>query len=136
MGWLYEETEIEEVPEKAYGFIYIITNLISGRKYLGRKYFTKAHSRQVKGKIKKSRIESDWKAYWGSNTELQEDVKQHGEDNFKREIIHIGFSRGEINYVEAKEIFVRGCLESNDWYNGWVSYKGHASSLGRLKPKE
>jgi hypothetical protein len=133
MSWIYKGQEITAPPLKAFGFVYQITNLISGKKYIGRKYFSKAHTTQVKGKKKKSRIESDWLTYWGSNSELQADVAAHGPENFRREILYIGFTRGTVNYMESKFIMVYECLESDDWYNGWMSCKVNKSwVLGKL----
>ena len=81
--WFYHNT-IEQFKEDDiqdhYGFVYLITHIETGRKYIGKKFFTKAKTKQVKGKKKKLRVSSDWQTYWGSNTELQEEVKINGED--------------------------------------------------------
>jgi hypothetical protein len=47
--WLYEDKEFEHSGEW-YGFIYLIENLKNGRKYIGRKYLTKAGTKTIKGK--------------------------------------------------------------------------------------
>lgn len=133
MLWIYNGEELHTPPDNAFGFVYIIENLLTGKRYLGRKYFSKAHTRQVKGKKKRSRIASDWMDYWGSNSDLLKDVKELGKENFKRTIIYIGYTRGTVNYMEAKLIMVNECLESNDWYNGWISCKVNKSwVLGKL----
>ena len=101
--WTYENELIsEDISAKYYGFIYCITNLQNGKKYIGRKYFTKSSSKQVKGKRKKIRKESDWKDYWGSSQKLIEEITQIGVGNFKREVIRLCKTRGECNYWEAK----------------------------------
>lgn len=111
--WTYENELIsEEVSTKYYGFIYCITNLQNGKKYIGRKYFTKASSKQVKGKRKKIRKESDWKDYWGSSAKLLEEVNQIGAHNFERQIIRLCKTRGECNYWEAKIQFDLNVLTS------------------------
>jgi len=77
----------------------------------------------VKGKKKKFKVISDWLSYYGSNTELQNDVQVHGKESFKREIIHLCKSKGECGYLEAKEQFDRCVLESQDYYNAWIMVK-------------
>ena len=34
MTWLFEHTPIETLPEDCVGFVYLITNTVSGRKYI------------------------------------------------------------------------------------------------------
>jgi hypothetical protein len=104
-----------------FGMVYLITNTRTGRKYVGKKFFTKAARRQVKGKSKKVRIASDWEKYFGSNKVIQEEVKTLGEDVFKREILHLCKSRSECSYWETWEIFNRDALRTDDYYNDWVS---------------
>ena len=92
MTWFYHNTTKEFTEEDIkdyFGFVYLITNTQTGRKYIGKKFFTKSKTRQIKGKKKKSRVSSDWMKYWGSNTELQEEVKLLGEGIFRREILHL-----------------------------------------------
>jgi len=109
--WFYEEKEIDhELSIKYYGFIYCIEHMPSGKKYIGRKYFTKAATKQVKGKRKKIRKDSDWKDYWGSSTKLLEEIEKLGKENFKRTIIRLCKTRGECNYWEAKLQFEQDVL--------------------------
>ena len=83
--WYYyntaEEFKEEDIGDH-WGFVYLITHITSGKKYIGKKFFTKSKTRQVKGKKKKSRVASDWQTYWGSNLPLQEDVKRNGEEQY------------------------------------------------------
>ena len=111
--WFYHNTAEQFKPEDAdgyFGFVYLITHNQTGRKYIGKKFFTKAGTRQVKGKKKKIRKTSDWETYWGSNTELQADVKANGEDQYTREILHLCKSRSACSYWETFEIFNRQAL--------------------------
>lgn len=103
------------------GFVYCITNIITGRKYLGKKLFTKAKTTQIKGKKKRSRVRSDWMDYYGSNKILQEEVKEQGTQNYKREILHLCKTLSEASYYETYEIFLQGALLGEDFYNEWVS---------------
>ena len=111
--WLFEDKEFMD-PEDYYGFIYMITNKITGKRYIGRKYFTKAATRQVKGKKRKTRKESDWSDYYGSSPSLLRDIEEFGKDNFHREIIRLCKTRGETNYWEARYQFEYKVLEVYD----------------------
>jgi hypothetical protein len=124
--------DTEDIADN-YGFVYCITNLSSEKKYIGKKFFTKSKTYQVKGKKKKSRVSSDWQTYWGSNTELQEEVKLNGEERYTREILHLCKSRSACSYWETFEIFSRHALLSDSYYNSWVTCKIHkAHVLGKI----
>lgn len=132
--WLFEGKEFTENDiGEYYGFVYRITNKINGRKYIGRKYLTRAGYKQVAGKRKKIRKASDWLVYWGSNKELLEDIKTHGEENFVRTILHLCKTRGECNYMELYEIVANDCLLRRDYYNSWVSAKIHRDHLKAIQ---
>src|SRR5574337_705808 len=128
--WIYKNNEFSD-PTGYYGMIYIITNLITGKQYIGRKYFTKSKIQQKTKtkKKKKLRVVSDWETYYGSSADLLSDVEKFGKDQFKREILRLYKNRGETNYYEAHEIITRGALFSDQFYNKWVSLKLHKSSL-------
>ena len=129
--WLYNDKELTDEDIKGhYGFIYQIDNLIDGRSYIGRKYFTKAGTKQVKGKKRKTRKESDWKDYYGSSPRLLEDIERLGKDNFKRSIIRLCKTRGETNYWEAKLQFKFEVLESDKYYNDNILVKFTRRNIG------
>ena len=127
--WTYNGQPFIE-PGEYYAFVYCITNLLSGRQYIGKKFFYSSKRKQV-NKVRKSyKVESDWKDYWSSSDELKADVQTLGAENFKREIIHLCRNKGTANYLEAKEQFVRQVLEDKDkWYNSWIQVKVHKSHL-------
>jgi len=138
MTWLYEGKDLEQLPEDCVGFVYLITNCVSGRKYIGKKLakFKKTTTRTVKykngNKRKKkirSQVDSDWREYYGSNLELIEDVKTLGPANFTREILYFCRSRAECSYVEAREQFSRRVLESEEYYNGHIQVRVHGSHI-------
>ena len=135
--WLLEEKEFED-PGDYFGYVYLITNNITGKKYIGRKYFTKAHTRQIKGKKKRSRIENDWKDYWGSCLPLLEDVSTLGAENFKREVIKLCKTRGETNYWEVKLQFEHNVLEAKlpnnepAYYNANIAMKFTRKNIGKI----
>ena len=127
--WLYNGEPFLE-PGEYYGFVYIITNKIDGRKYIGKKFFWSTKRKQVNKVRKRYKAESDWKTYWSSSDELQADVKRLGEECFTREIIHLCKNKGTANYLEAKEQFTRSVLENKDlWYNTWISVKVNRSHV-------
>lgn len=138
MTWTYQGNPIEQLPEDCAGFVYIITNLQSQRKYIGKKLakFRKTRQRTVKFKNGNKRkrkirtqVESDWRSYWGSSPELQRDIALLGNQNFSREIIHFCTSRAQCSYLEAKEQFTRQVLESDGWYNGHIQVRVHGSHI-------
>jgi hypothetical protein len=142
MSWLFESKTIEILPEDCVGFVYLITNNITGRKYIGKKLakFSKTTYKTVKlknGNKKRKRIrgkiESDWQTYYGSNEQLNKDVERLGAGNFTREILYYCRSKAECSYIEAREQFSRRVLESDDWYNGHIQVRVHGSHIRKLK---
>ena len=126
MTWYFHNTPSEFTEADIgdnFGFVYLITHNQTGRKYIGKKFFTKAATRQVKGKRKKIRKSSDWENYWGSNKKLQEDVKLNGSEQYTREILHLCKTRSECSYWETWEIFNCHALLHEHYYNEWVFCK-------------
>jgi len=138
MPWLYQNQIVKELPEDCVGFVYLITNTINGRMYIGKKLakFSKTTYKTVKQKngIKKrkkirSKIDSDWRDYYGSSPELTADVVALGVENFSREILYYCKSKSECSYIEAREQFSRKVLESADYYNGHIQVRVHGSHI-------
>ena len=138
MTWLYQNTPVETLPDSCVGFVYLITNNLNGRKYIGKKLakFSKTTYRVVNQKngIKKkkrirSKIDSDWQEYYGSSPELTADVIKLGAENFSREILYYCQSKSECSYIEAREQFSRRVLESADYYNGHIQVRVHGSHI-------
>jgi hypothetical protein len=138
MSWFFENKQIETLPEDCIGFVYLITNTLSGRKYIGKKLakFSKTTYKTVKlknGKKKrkkiKSKIDSDWQQYYGSNIELNEDIKQLGTENFTREILYYCRSKAECSYIDAREQINRKVLETDEYYNGHIQVRVHGSHI-------
>ena len=136
--WLYKDVEVKTLPDDCVGFVYIIVNLKTNRKYVGKKLakFSKTTYKTVvlkNGKKKKkkirSKIDSDWKDYYGSSKELNEDVEKLGTENFKREILFFCKSKAECSYVESREQFSRKVLESDDYYNNNIMCRIHGSHI-------
>lgn len=132
MPWTYQGKPIEQLPEDCEGFVYLITNTTNGKMYVGKKLAKFKKTRPpLKGRINKrrSKVESDWKDYWGSSDHLLADVAQLGEDKFTREILYICKSRGVMSYLEAREQFERRVLESDDYYNGIINVRVGGSRI-------
>jgi hypothetical protein len=105
--WLYKDKEYKgEDIQDWLGFVYLITNLATGKKYIGKKLLWFSKQRIIKGKKKKTKVESDWRTYWSSSEEVKADVLKLGESMFKREILHFCLNKGSTSYYEAKEQFI------------------------------
>ena len=136
--WTYKGTEVVALPEDCIGFVYIIVNVLTGKKYIGKKLakFSKTTYRVVKlknGNKKrkkiKSKIDSDWQTYFGSNDQLNKDIAELGSDNFTREILFYCTSKASCSYIEAREQFNHRVLESDDYYNGQIVCRIHGSHI-------
>jgi hypothetical protein len=142
MSWTYQGTPVETLPDDCVGFVYLITNTVTGRMYIGKKLakFSKTTYKTVKlknGNKKKKRIrgkvDSDWQEYYGSSPNLQKDIDTIGKDKFTREILYYCKSKAETSYIEAREQFDRKVLESDDYYNGHIQVRVHGSHIKKTK---
>jgi hypothetical protein len=130
--WWYNNEEVTSETVKDYvAFVYIITNLQSGKKYIGKKLLTKTRTKKIKGKTRKKKVvtESDWRDYFGSNDTLKRDVVELGTESFRREILDLCKSRGTANYLEAKYQFEHNVLESDQFYNDQIRVRVHRSHI-------
>lgn len=131
--WLHNDKEIGDDDIEGYAsFVYMITNLETGKRYLGKKVFKSVQRKKVKGKTRRKKVtkDSDWKSYFGSNKLLQEDVERLGQDRFKREILKLCKTRGTASYYEAKYQMQYEVLEHPDlWYNDWIMCKVHRTHI-------
>jgi hypothetical protein len=121
--WLYHDSPFEPTeldPKKIYGFVYLIENLVNGRKYVGKKLFFFKGFKTVKKKKKRILVESDWKTYYGSSNALQKDLDELGKENFRRVILHLCTSKSECSYLEMKEQVERNAILSDGYYNDQI----------------
>jgi len=134
--WIYKGKEFtSDDIGKYYGFVYRITNTINGHDYIGRKFFHTIKKRPpLKGKKNKrhSKVETDWKTYWGSSEQLLADINTHGKEKFTREIIRLCNTRGETNYCEAYYQFIEGVLLKENNYNGIINIRLGGNSVKGL----
>lgn len=130
--WVHNGQTFDETPEEYQGFVYMITDLNNNKKYIGKKFFwkpktlpvTKARKRRVK-----TRVESDWRLYYGSSTEVKLLVEKHGGESFTREILTLCKTKGECSYYEAKLQFQYDVLLSDEFYNEFIGCKIHSKHL-------
>ena len=108
--WIFEGTPfLSEDINDSFGFVYRITNTLTGKAYIGRKYFYQL--RKPRGGGRRVKSESNWKKYYGSSDELNEERRRLGDNSiFKREILSLHKSKGRVNYEETRQLFVHGVL--------------------------
>jgi hypothetical protein len=138
MTWYYEGDVIIEAPEDFEAFVYEITNLQSGKKYLGKKkLWRKVTKPPLKGQKRKrrSRVPSDWPDYYGSSDNVKEDLAKLGASNFKREVLRWCKTPAEASYFEAKMQFDRDVLLSDDYYNGIINCRINRSHIRKALGK-
>ena len=131
--WYYKGTTFtsDDIGD-FFGYVYLITNKTTGKKYIGRKYFVQ--KRKPKGGKRRVTSESDWKKYYGSSPELKADISRYGKDNFSREILSLHETLGKVNYEETKQLFLNNVLmESLD--DGTPMYY-NSNILGRYMKKD
>jgi hypothetical protein len=130
--WIYNNKEIGDEEIEGYAsFVYIITNLETGKKYIGKKIFKSIQRKKVKGKTRRKKVEkdSDWRKYFGSSGTLQEDVERLGQDRFRREILKLCKTRGTASYWEAYYIMTHHAIISENFYNESLQVRVHRSHV-------
>jgi len=145
VNWLYKGNKIDNIEDfgeyTPFGFVYIISNTVNNRIYIGKKFLQHKKTKKLGKKImaeqtgpgrKKTKevsyAESDWKTYWGSCKPLLEDVKHLGEGNFQREILDLAWSSKHLSYLEAKHQFKTDVLETNS-YNDNIQARYYRKDL-------
>ncbi len=138
MQWIYKNQPVEQLPTECVGFVYLITNTVSDRMYVGKKLarfkttrykmHTQKNGKKVRKKIRGA-VSSDWQDYFGSSDQLDKDIALLGKDKFRREILYYCRSKAELNYIEAREQFSRKVLESDQYYNGHIRVRVHGSLI-------
>ena len=130
--WIYNNEPFTEIPEKAIGFVYLITNTQNNKKYIGKKIFHFSKTIQKNLKKKKVKVESDWKTYNGSNDDLNNDIKINNPE-LKKEIIEICYSKSSLSYLEAYHQFTNNVLIDSTYYNNWISVRVTRKHLTKYK---
>lgn len=140
--WTFKNSIVESLPDDCVGFVYLITNTVTDRMYIGKKLakFSRTSVKTVllkngtkKKKKIRNKIDSDWRDYYGSSIELTKDIEVVGKEAFTREILFYCKSKAECSYIEAREQFTHRVLESDAFYNGQISCRIHGSHIkGKL----
>lgn len=87
-----------------YGFVYITTNLVNGKRYVGQR------------KISNRRYDY-YNKYLGSGKVLRNAIKCYGEENFEKTIIKFAYSQEELDELETELILFFDAANSDDYYN-------------------
>jgi hypothetical protein len=130
MEWQYNGEVFTDVPKGMEGFVYIITNITNNKKYIGKKHFWTRQKDRKTGRRKT--LESDWKNYFGSCDELNEDVKTLGKEHFLREILYLCPHKKSMSYYETYEQFNRNVLLSEEYYNTNIGGTFYMSESDRI----
>ncbi len=114
--WYYKDKPIEKIEdlpdhENIYGFVYIITDLVTYKPYVGKKVLRNSRKKKISQRVKKSTgtrktyertiKESDWKDYYGSSKDLQADIQKYGKQRFKRVILELCCTKKYLSYAEV-----------------------------------
>ena len=130
--WLYKNQPFNVAPGEYQGFVYLIEEIDTGKKYIGKKFFWKPKILPVtktRKRRQRTRVESDWRTYYGSSKEVQSLVEQKGKSNYNRSILQLCRTKGECSYYEAKLQFEYDVLLRDDFYNEFIGCKIHSKHL-------
>jgi hypothetical protein len=115
--WNFKGEALDAIPDKAVGFVYVITDLENGKRYIGKKSFWSKRKLKPTDK-RRTTVESDWKHYYSSSEKIKELIKAHGVTRFRRDIIAVCTHDKYVNYLEIKYQMLFGVIENADmWYN-------------------
>ena len=123
--WLFNGEPVKKIPDGHESFVYLITNKVNGKRYVGFKKTVSVTTKQKNNRRYKVRVESDWRSYWSSSNELHAAVEYYGRGNFLREILAFTVAKGVGKYYEAEEQFARGVMAENRdaYYNGIINLR-------------
>ena len=130
--WIYNEQIYDKTPDDYQGFVYVITELDTDKKYIGKKNFWRPKVLPKNSKRTRrirTKTESNWRDYYGSNKEVQILVESKGKSNYKREILRLCKTKGEMSYYEAKLQFENDVLLSDIYYNEFIGCKIHSKHI-------
>jgi len=134
-NWSYNNKIINNLEDFGdvipFGFIYIVTHIPTGKKYLGKKSLFHTLNKKMGKKelaeqpitrgrtklTKKIIKESDWLTYYGSEEFIKQKIKEKNQHEFHREIIDLALNKKHLTYLETKHLFINNVLESDKWLN-------------------
>ena len=134
--WKFNGKDINSIEDMGenipHGFIYIVTHIPSGKRYIGKKVIYHNSKKKLgkkellnapktqgrPAKFKMTTKESDWSSYYGSNITIKNMIKEGKKDEFTREIIQFVYCKKMLSYFETKLQFINEVLEYPDlWFN-------------------
>ena len=107
-------------PDEYFGFIYLVTNLVTDRKYIGKKQFHQYLTKKVPGKVNRKHYTKDskWRSYTTSSDTINAELKNGS--NFKYEILSLHKKKGSLSYAELEAQVSRNVLRDPLYYNSCV----------------
>ena len=139
--WIGPEVD----PERHFGFVYEITHIPSGKKYIGRKQIWKAKQRvsgcrsrvmdrsSAKGNPK-CWEEAKWKDYCGSSKNLLSHMAEHDKSEYTFVILEVCVSKGELSYCEARAQWDARVLEDKLPDGTYRYWNGQIQAI-KFRPK-
>jgi hypothetical protein len=124
--WTYKGAVVEELTKDVQAFVYIIEDIDTGRKYVGKKFCWMP--KKIAGKTRRKFVESNWKRYYSSHEWIKGEAKKNP-NRFRREILHLCETRGKANFLEIEEQFKRGVLYTDDYLNDQILGKYFKSNV-------
>ena len=151
MSWTYKNKEIGDItqfPENTFGFVYIVTHKPSGKSYIGKKVLF--HNKKQKiGKRELAKLqgvvgrrpayklvvkESDWKNYYGSQTEIKQILSEGRKDEFDRYILKMCPDKKSLTYFEVKYQMIYQVLEKpEEFFNDNILGKFYTRDLTNIE---
>ena len=151
MSWTYKNKEIGDItqfPDNTFGFVYITTHKPTGKSYIGKKVLF--HNRKQKiGKKELAKLqgvvgrrpsyklvvkESDWKTYYGSQTDIKKLLTEGKKDEFERSILKMCPDKKSLTYFEIKYQMLYQVLEKPDeFFNDNILGKFFTKDLANIE---
>jgi hypothetical protein len=135
--WYYQGEVFEtEMIGDYYGFVYLLNNNDTGKFYVGKKFFWSSKILPVtktRKRRQKTKVESDWKKYYGSNNQLKKEIEEKGVDIISRNILWLCNTKTQCSYYEVVEQINRRVLLSDKYYNDYIGGKITGRFLTEIK---
>jgi len=112
-------TKIEFNPDDYIGFVYLVINVLTDQKYIGKKNFRV-----------NTRTTERWEEYTSSSKYLTKDILKLGKENFRFEILFLCKTKEELDNLEIEEQKRRNILRSllpngtREYYNRYIHKVG------------
>ena len=131
MNWIYKTISMEDItqfPENTFGFVYMTTHKPTGKSYIGKKVLFHNQKKKL-GKKELAALagivgrrpsyklvvkESDWKTYYGSQTNIKQLLLEGKKDEFERTILKCVQTKKQLTYFEIKYQMLYEVLEKPD----------------------